>query len=110
MKKLVIIDECDVSKYDLGAVKRNLCSDIFIWKNNNNEKQLLKLLRKYDYFIILGDKYLYETIQLLKSEVPFSYFKFNVEYKESGFFKKYTLRNNLGKYLKEAFSRKRAGK
>ena len=106
MKKIIIISENDVSKYDLGAIKRNEHSPIYIWKNSDDERILLKLLRKYNHFIIINDEYLYETLELLKSEKPFSYYQFEVEFQKGEFYKKYFLRNNLGKYLYEALKKR----
>ena len=110
MKKVAIINKNKVFKYDLEAIKNNLIADTYIWKEEDNERILLKLIRKYNCIIVINDKYLFETISLLKSEKPFNYFKFELKYLEGKFFEKYYPRNNLGKYLKEAFSRKRAGK
>ncbi|MFZ8805827.1 MAG: hypothetical protein ACO2PO_23010 [Candidatus Calescibacterium sp.] len=109
MRKLVIIDEKDVREFDIDSIKRNIGGEIFIWKANYDERELIKIVRKYDYLIVLKDKYLYETLELLKNEKPFSLFNFDVKYLSGEFYKRYTLRNNLGKYLYEAL-RTRAGK
>jgi len=105
MRKLIIVDEKDVYKYDAGAIKRNEQAPIYFWKNSDDERTLLKLLRKYDYLVIIGDKYLYESLEILKEQKPFSLYNFELKYLDGKFYEKYTLRNNLGKYLYEALNK-----
>ena len=109
MRKLIIVNEENVCKYDIGSIKRNEQSPIYFWKNSDDERTLLKLLRKYDCLVILGDKYLYETIELLRHEKPFSYYNFTVEFLNGKFYEKSTLKHNLGIYLYKAL-KMRAGK
>ena len=106
MKKLIIVSEEDVYKYDIEAIKRNLQGDIYIWREDD-DRTYLRLVRKYNNFVIIGDKYLYESFEILKELYP--YFQVKLEFDSGEFFKKSTLRHNLGKYLYEAL-RTRAGK
>ena len=109
MKKLIIVSEEDVYKYDIKAIKRNENCPVWIWKRFMDERDLLKAVKKYNCIYVIGDEYLYETIALLKTQKPFSLFYFDVKYLSGEFYKRYTLRNNLEKYLYEAL-RTRADK
>jgi hypothetical protein len=106
-RKLIVIDRHDVEKYDVDSLKRNLQGDIYVWQREDDDRTYLKLVRKYNNFVIIGDKYLYESFEILKELYP--YFQIRLEFNSGEFFKKYSLRNNLGKYLYQALS-KRAGK
>jgi len=112
MRKLIIINENDFKEYDIKSIKNNENADIFIWKSLDNERTLLKLLRRYNRFVVIGDKYLYETLELLANEKPFCLFNFKVEFLTGNFYKKYYPKHNLGTYLYQALAKanKRADK
>jgi len=103
MRKIIIIDQNDIHKYDIEAIKRNLQGDIYIWREDD-DRTYLRLVRKYNNFVIIGDKYLYESFEILKELYP--YFQVELKFINGEFFKKYSLRNNLGKYLYEALKKK----
>jgi len=105
MKKIIIVNERDVKRYDIGAIKRNLQGNVYVWKTNDDDRTYLRLVlvKKYNNFIIIGDKYLYESFEILKELYP--YFQIKLEFNSGKFFERYSLRNNLGKYLFSALKR-----